>query len=49
MRILKLTLVSHMGTIIAWAPESSALLIIHGSEAAIRTMGDTPADEMAPT
>ena len=44
-----LALVSHMGTMMAWAPQSSALLIIHGSEAGTRTMGDTPEDETAPT
>ena len=42
-------MVSHMGTMMAWAPQSSALLIIHGSEAGTRTMGDTPEDETAPT
>jgi hypothetical protein len=44
-----LTFVSHIGTMIACAPQSKARFTIHGSEAAIRTMGDTPDDEMAPT
>jgi hypothetical protein len=38
-----------MGTMMACAPQSSARLIIHGSEPAILTMGDTPDDDMAPT
>lgn len=49
MRGSEATFVSHMGTMMACAPLSSALLIIHGSEAGIRTMGDAPEDEMAPT
>lgn len=38
-----------MGTMMACAPLSSARLIIHGSEAGIRTMGDAPDEAMAPT
>lgn len=38
-----------MGTMIACAPQSNARLIIHGSDPAILTIGDTPDDEMAPT
>lgn len=44
-----LTFVSHIGTIMAWAPQSSALLIIQCSDAGILTIGDTPDVEMAPT
>lgn len=44
-----LTFVSHIGTIMAWAPQSSALFIIQFSDAGILTIGDTPDVEMAPT
>lgn len=33
----------------AWAPQSSARFIIQCSDAAMRTMGETPDDETAPT
>lgn len=44
-----ITFVSHIGTIMAWAPQSSALFIIQCSDAGILTIGDTPDVEMAPT
>lgn len=44
-----LTFVSHIGTMIAWAPQSSARFTIQCSDAAMRTIGDTPDVEMAPT